>query len=97
MKKCLIVYYSYHHGNTEKVAYAMAEVTNAKLCTVDNVNEKNLQDFEIIGFGAGIANGKHYDSCLMRRASLTFAAKPSLYSPQVAPAVSNITMRSLSC
>lgn len=64
MKRCLIVYYSYHHGNTEKIASAMAEVTDAELCTIDDINGKKLQDYDIIGFGAGIAFGKHYDKLL---------------------------------
>lgn len=64
MKKCLIVYYSYHHGNTEKIAFAMAEAAHAELCTIDSIKSKNLSDYEIIGFGAGIAYSKHYDQLL---------------------------------
>lgn len=64
MKKCLIVYYSYHHGNTKKIAAAMAEASGAELCTVDDLNSQKLQDYELIGFGAGIAYGKHYDKLL---------------------------------
>ncbi len=64
MKKCLIVYNSYHHGNTKKIAAAMAEASGAELCTVDDLNSQNLQDYERFGFGAGIAYGKHYDKLL---------------------------------
>jgi flavodoxin len=64
MKKCLIIYHSYHHGNTEKIASAMAEASAAKLCKAEEVKGKNLDDFEIIGFGAGIAMGKYYDQLL---------------------------------
>jgi flavodoxin len=64
MKKCLIVYYSYHHGNTKKIADAMSEASGAELCTVDELDSHNLQDYELIGFGAGIAYGKHYDRLL---------------------------------
>ena len=59
MKTCLIIYYSYHHGNTEKIANSMAEASNAKVCPLDKINTVNLQEYEIIGFGAGIAYGKH--------------------------------------
>lgn len=60
MKKCLIVYYSYHHGNTKKVAEAMAEASGADCCPIEEVNNKNLNDYEVIGLGSGIAYHKHY-------------------------------------
>jgi len=64
MKKCLIIYYSYHHGNTEKIAKAMAEASDAKVCTIDELNAVNIQEYEIIGFGSGIAYRRHYDKLL---------------------------------
>lgn len=64
MKTCLIIYYSYHHGNTEKIANSMAEISHAKICTIDKIDTVNLQEYDIIGFGAGIAYGKHYDKLL---------------------------------
>lgn len=60
MSKCLIIYHSYHHGNTEKIAREMANAVNAELCTADKVKDHNISEFDIIGFGAGIAYGKHY-------------------------------------
>lgn len=64
MKTCLIIYYSYHHRNTEKIVNSMAEISNAKLYTIDKINTLNMQEYDIIGFGSGIANGKHYDKLL---------------------------------
>ncbi len=61
MKKCLIIYSSYHHGNTAKLANAMAEASGAEIRTVDRVQDADLDQYEIIGFGSGIAYGKHYD------------------------------------
>ncbi len=75
MKKCLIIYYSYHHCNTKKIAAAMAEAAGAELCTVDDFNRKELQDYELIGFGAGIAYGKHYDKLLKAVSSLDLNGK----------------------
>ncbi len=60
MKKCLIIYYSYHHGNTKKVAEAMAEACGAELCPMEEAGGKNLDGYEIIGLGAGIDRGRHY-------------------------------------
>ena len=64
MKKCLIIYHSYHHGNTEKIAKAMAEASDAKVCSIDELSAIDIQEYEIIGFGAGIAYGRHYDKLL---------------------------------
>ena len=42
----------------------MAEVSDAQVCTIDKMNTVNMDDYEIIGFGSGIAFGKHYDKLL---------------------------------
>lgn len=75
MKTCLIIYYSYHHGNTEKIANSMAEISNAKVCTIDKINTVNLQEYDIIGFGAGIAYSKHYDKLLQAVGRLNLQGK----------------------
>lgn len=68
--KSLIVVYSYHHSNTEKIAKAMAESINAELKhPIDAVNE-NIDDYDIIGFGAGIDSGKHYKEIIDYASSL---------------------------
>lgn len=61
MAKCLIIYHSYHHGNTEKLAREMAKAVSAELCTLDKIKNYNPDDFDTIGFGSGIAYGKHYE------------------------------------
>ena len=75
MKKCLMIYYSYHHGNTEKIANSMAEVSNAQVCTIDKINTINMDDYEIIGFGSGIAYSKHYDKLLKAVSQLDLQGK----------------------
>ena len=68
MEKTLIIYYSEHHGNTEKIATAMAEEAHADLYesmqTSPELLNNIIQDYNIIGFGSGIYNGKHHDSVL---------------------------------
>lgn len=64
MAECLIVYYSYHHGNTKMLAGEMAAAVGADLCTVEKLNGINLANYKIIGFGSGIAFGKHYKQLL---------------------------------
>lgn len=75
MKNCLIIYYSYHHGNTKKIAHAMAEISNAELCTIDEVGAVNMSEYEIIGFGSGIAYSKHYDKLLKAVGQLDLQGK----------------------
>ena len=57
MKK-LIIYSSYHKGNTEKVAKAMAETIRADLVKVEAADAVRLEDYDIIGFGSGIYGGR---------------------------------------
>ncbi|MBF4694939.1 flavodoxin [Fusibacter sp. Q10-2] len=60
LPKCLIVVYSYHHNNTAKIAQALSEVLMAQIKTPDQIVQEELADYDLIGFGAGIAGGKHY-------------------------------------
>ena len=55
--KTLIICVSIHHGNTEKIAKAMAEVLNAKLVKPNEVNINELAKYYSIGFGSGIYAG----------------------------------------
>ncbi|HWP80472.1 MAG TPA: flavodoxin family protein [Candidatus Acidoferrum sp.] len=75
MKKCLIIYDSYHHGNTEKVAKAMAAASGAGLCRADEVKAADLAQYELVGFGSGIAFGKHYDKLLEAAGRLELSGK----------------------
>lgn len=62
--KCLIVVYSYHHNNTAKIAQVFSEVLDAQIKTPDQVTQEELQQYDLIGFGAGIDSGKHYKPIL---------------------------------
>jgi len=57
---CLLIVYSYHHNNTQKIADAMAKVLNAEIRTPQQANPEELQKYDLVGFGAGIDSGKHY-------------------------------------
>lgn len=52
--KCLIIFHSYHHNNTAKIADVFAEVLHALVKIIDQVTLEELEDYELIGFGAGI-------------------------------------------
>ncbi len=62
--KTLIVCVSQHHGNTKKIADAMAAVLGAEVCRPGDVNVEALAEYDLIGFGSGIAFGKHYQPLL---------------------------------
>jgi flavodoxin len=62
--KCLIIVYSYHHNNTAKIADAFSAVLHATVKTPSQVILPELQDYDLIGFGAGIDSGRHYKPLL---------------------------------
>ena len=75
MKRCLIIYDSYHHGNTKKVAEAMAEVSGAELCTAADAADRDLSGYDVVGLGSGIAYGKPYEALQKAAARLDLAGK----------------------
>jgi len=62
--KTLIIYASIHHGNTEKIAKAMAEVLNANITKLSEVKANILKHYDLIRFGSGIYYGKHSEELL---------------------------------
>ena len=58
--KAIIVYESIHHGNTEKIARAIAEALGADLKKASKVEAKELTKYDLIGFGSGIYYGRHH-------------------------------------
>ncbi len=58
--KSLLVLFSYHHNNSEKIANVFAKVLDAQIKTPHQINPENLQEYNIIGFGSGIYGGKHH-------------------------------------
>jgi flavodoxin len=62
--KTIIICVSVHHGNTKKVANAIADVLRAQVCTPGEVDAAVLDDCDLIGFGSGIYYGKHHQSLL---------------------------------
>ncbi len=62
--KSLVIVYSYHHKNTEKVANAIAAVLNAEVKNPQDIKSEEIQNYDLVGFGAGIDSGKHYSPIL---------------------------------
>lgn len=62
--KSLLIVFSYHHKNTEKIANAFAKVLDAQIKTPQEVNPEDLQEYDLIGFGSGIYDAKHHKGLL---------------------------------
>jgi flavodoxin len=60
--KTLIVYVSYHHNNTEKVARAIGEPLDATLVNPDS--RVDVSAYDLLGFGSGIYFARHHESLL---------------------------------
>jgi flavodoxin len=62
--KSALVYTSVHHGNTEKVARAMAGALGASLFKPEEATGRVLSEFDLLGFGSGIYYSKHHKALL---------------------------------
>jgi len=62
--KSLLVLYSYHHNNTQKIAKVFTQVLKAQIKTPKQINLQELQNYNLIGFGSGIYGAKHHKSLL---------------------------------
>ena len=62
-RAAIIVCESVHHGNTRRVAEAMAKVLGADVVTPAELNDPGrLTAFDLVGFGSGIYFGRHHRS-----------------------------------
>ena len=62
--KTAIICKSIHHNNTLRVAQAMADELEADILTPEEIDNESLKQYDLIGFGSGIYNGKHHRSLL---------------------------------
>jgi flavodoxin len=52
--KSLVVVFSCHHNNTEKIANACANVLGAEVKTPQQVTPEEIAKYDLVGFGSGI-------------------------------------------
>ena len=62
--KSILVLFSYHHKNTEKIANVFSKVLDAKIKTAQQIDPTELHDYDMVGFGSGIYGEKHHDYLL---------------------------------
>ena len=56
--RCVIIYASTHHGNTKKVVDAIANEFEIEVVDATKVHEKDLREYNLIGFASGIFYSK---------------------------------------
>ena len=56
--KAVIIYASTHHGNTQKVVEAIAKECDIEIVDATKVHEKDLREYDLIGFASGIFYSK---------------------------------------
>jgi flavodoxin len=76
--KTLIICESVHHGNTKKVADAMAVTLAATVVKPGEVDVSKLQEYDLIGFGSGIYMGRMHKN-LVRLATEMPALKKNAF------------------
>lgn len=74
--KTLIICTSVHHGNTRKIAEAMAGAIGAELKEPKDVDPGSLGLYDLIGFGSGIYFGKHHQSLFTLVGSIPVHPQP---------------------
>ena len=60
----LIILFSYHHKNTEKVAQVIAKTLGAEIKKPEQTDPNSLSTYELVGFGSGIYLGKFHKALL---------------------------------
>ncbi|MFA4859572.1 flavodoxin family protein [Methanoregula sp.] len=62
--KSLVVVFSCHHNNTEKIANVIANVLGAPVKTPREIIPEELAEYDLVGFGSGIYGAKNHGSIL---------------------------------
>ncbi len=60
----LIILFSYHQQNTEKIANVFAEVFNASIQNPLHTDPQEVQNYQLIGFGSGIYSESFHKAML---------------------------------
>ena len=62
--KTVLIYASTHHGNTKKVVDAISNECEIEVVDATKVHEKDLKDYDLIGFASGIFFSKFSEQVL---------------------------------
>ncbi len=86
--KSLVIVFSYHHNNTEKIANACAKALGAEVKTPHQVRPEEIAEYDLVGFGSGIYSATFDPSVIDLADRLPHAVgkKAFLFSTYGAPA-----------
>ncbi len=62
--RTIIICESVSHGNTLRVAKAMADVFGAMVVKPEEFDPNTVNDYDLLGMGSGIYHGKHHKNIL---------------------------------
>ncbi len=95
--RAVIVYESFHHGNTERVARAMADTLGADLVRPKRRQARDLSAYDLVGLGSGIYRSRHHPSLVEFAQGARFAdgARVFLFSTAGVPSLSSLWHRAL--
>jgi len=85
--KSLVIVFSYHHRNTEKIAHVVANVLGAEVKTPQLVKPEEIAEYELVGFGSGIYGARNHQSLIDLAGRLPYAdgRKAFIFSTYGAP------------
>lgn len=95
--KTAIFYASIHHQNTKKVAQEISKALGADLFNIFKKKPKNLEKYDLVGFGSGIYFWKHHRKLIDYVSSLPHSPnkKAFIFSTQGLPNPGHIFHRKL--
>jgi flavodoxin len=93
-QKALVIVFSYHHKNTEKIAQVIAQVLGTSIKTPQQINIDELNEYHLIGFGSGIYGEKHHKTLLDLADTLPSVTNKNtfIFSTHGAPAIAGEVM-----
>lgn len=62
--KTVLIYSSTHHENTKKLVDAIARENEIEIINTEEIQEKDLSGFDLIGFASGIFYSKFTEAVL---------------------------------
>ena len=85
--KSLIIVFSYHHHNTEKIANVIAKELESQVFSPLAFNPEDLPQYDLIGFGSGIYSDSFHKAVLdfVNKSPSVFSKKAFLFSTDGSP------------
>ena len=80
-----ILYHSIHHGNTQKIAHALAEPLGADLYDIAIDTPGDLESYDLVGFGSGIYFLRHSARLVRLAESLKPAHRKKAFIFSISP------------